>query len=180
MIGSYDKKNDGISPFYIRLESECKKKGVSIAEMAAACGLGTSTAYKWKGDTVPYGKTLQTIASYLGTTSDYLLNGDAVAAPLPDMSAPETEPVSGSLSLDRLASLWQQDRAEAKIREDRLFGLLAERQGAEIKSLSDKVEKLSEMVEKLTVKIENQPQKPLKNSDSPVAVASPRGLVVKK
>jgi len=69
-------KEDGSVPlFYRKVKSLCTKKGVSLAEMARELKLGNSAPTYWKKDgRIPGGDTVQRIADYLGTKSDYLLS----------------------------------------------------------------------------------------------------------
>lgn len=52
----------------------CKSRGVSVRQVALACGIATSTMSEWKsGRSVPKMDKMQRIADYFGVSLDYLL-----------------------------------------------------------------------------------------------------------
>jgi transcriptional regulator with XRE-family HTH domain len=109
--------------FLKNLKVECARKGTSPTKVMKALGLSTGSPTHWKnGGALPQIDTMQKIADYLGITLvDLLPNSTSSVADV-------EQPVATFLAIDRLISLWERDKGEAKIREDRLFGMISEQQ----------------------------------------------------
>ena len=55
-----------------KIKKMCAEKGVSIADVEAAAGVGKNVIYKWD-KSVPSIKNLKSVADYFGVTVDELL-----------------------------------------------------------------------------------------------------------
>lgn len=53
----------------------CRERGISLAELEQACGLGTRSTYKW-GESAPSVERVKRVADYFGVTVDELLQGE--------------------------------------------------------------------------------------------------------
>ena len=59
---------------YSNIESKCKEKGITVAGLEKAVGLGNATIKGWK-DSVPRYDNLLKVAEYFKCTTDELVNG---------------------------------------------------------------------------------------------------------
>ena len=62
--------------FYRRLLELCEREGTTPSRVAKDIGLSNSSATYWKRGSIPKSDTLQLIADYFATTTDYLLGID--------------------------------------------------------------------------------------------------------
>lgn len=60
---------------YSNIETKCKEKGISIAGLEKAVGLGNATIKGWK-DSSPRFDNLVKVADYFGCTVDELLKAE--------------------------------------------------------------------------------------------------------
>ncbi len=60
---------------YSKIEKKCKEKGISIAGLEKAVGLGNATIKGWR-ESSPRFDNLVKVAEYFGCTVDELLNAD--------------------------------------------------------------------------------------------------------
>lgn len=66
----------GNSPIVNRINALLAEKGISKQDFYRNCGITSASYSLWNtGKTSPRMKNLEIIASYLGTTTDYLLTG---------------------------------------------------------------------------------------------------------
>lgn len=59
--------------FWTRFNSECERIGRKPNALREELGVSSATLTKWKNGAMPSSRTLNTLASYFGVTSDYLL-----------------------------------------------------------------------------------------------------------
>lgn len=75
------------SPIVSRINALLAEKGISKQKFYEDCNITSASYSLWnKGKTTPRMKNLETIAQYLGTTTEYLLTGieETKKAPTPD------------------------------------------------------------------------------------------------
>lgn len=75
------------SPIVARINGILAEKGISKQTFYKDCGITSASYSLWnKGKTNPRMKNLETIAEYLGTTTEYLLTGieETKKAPTPE------------------------------------------------------------------------------------------------
>jgi len=182
LIGIDSSKSSSV--FYDKLTVLCAASGTAISNFAEnELHVDRSTASRWQRGCKPNRATVLMIAKFFNVSKEYLTddsipveygNGDvSSSAPAaehqtstynmekqtPSHAAQSVADMESSTT-DRIISLWERDKEEAKVREERLFNLLSELQGSEIRLVSDKVDRLSEMVERLlSQKTEQQPKR---------------------
>ena len=75
------------SPIVARINGLLAEKGIPKQKFYEDCGITSASYSLWnKGKTTPRMKNLETIAQYLGTTTEYLLTGieETKKAPTPE------------------------------------------------------------------------------------------------
>ena len=74
----------GNSPIVLRINSLLAEKGISKKQFYKDCGITSASFSLWNtGKTFPREKSLQVIAEYLETTTDYLRTGIEEKTPQP-------------------------------------------------------------------------------------------------
>lgn len=72
--------------FWERFTAECMRIGKKPNSIREELGVSSSTLTKWKNGAMPTARTLNTVASYFGVTSDYLLGkSDQRTAPTEEL-----------------------------------------------------------------------------------------------
>jgi transcriptional regulator with XRE-family HTH domain len=61
--------------FYDTIKELCKRRGVSLSQMAKDIHISTGTVQAWKMGSVPQGATLKKLTDYFEVSTDYLLTG---------------------------------------------------------------------------------------------------------
>ena len=64
--------------FYDTIKELCKRRGVSLSQMAKDIHISTGTVQAWKMGSVPQGATLKKLTDYFEVSTDYLLTGSDV------------------------------------------------------------------------------------------------------
>lgn len=72
---------DKLSIFYDNYLLLCNSLGKSPTKVALEIGLNRSAPTSWKSGIIPRDATLQKIAKYFGTTTEYLLTGKTLEYP---------------------------------------------------------------------------------------------------
>lgn len=65
--------------FYDTVKELCRRKGVSLAQMAKDIHISTGTIQAWKMGSIPQGSTLKKLTDYFGVSTDYLVTGKETA-----------------------------------------------------------------------------------------------------
>lgn len=66
--------SNGASSFYDRLQTLCKKEGLSISRLTTGVlGLSSGTATQWKNGVIPSASIIVSIAEYFHVSADYIL-----------------------------------------------------------------------------------------------------------
>ena len=74
--------------FYEKLQSFCKKKGITLSTLIRDLGLSSGNLSKWKKGGRPRAATAQKIASYLGVSLDSLFQDEFPAASVEETAPP--------------------------------------------------------------------------------------------
>jgi len=93
------RENDDKPEFYRRLEVLCAQNGLAPSGLAEKIGLSSGAAASWNRGVIPNGETVVLMAKALNTTTDYILMGVELAAPVAPITASSTgeAPVLGLL-----------------------------------------------------------------------------------
>lgn len=67
---------------YRRIVDECKKRGITIAQLERECHMSSTSIKKWKSASTPGVDKVRAVANYFGVSMDYLVGDTDIPTPI--------------------------------------------------------------------------------------------------